>query len=349
MQNGNQKIREDPVSRYRAELMGASILMIMLCHSTFYIPHIFLANTYGLLKHMAQSGVDMFLFLSGMGCWHSLTKRPGIAAFWKRRLKRLLPLYCLIVPVRIAVDVLADGYTLPGAVYRYSLVSFFLDGELVTWFIAGLLVLYLLFPFIYYLLNKQEKLFWTLLVLYTAAMCAVSWYSSRDVLWWGLRRWEIFYMRIPAFLAGAWYAARLNRDRSDSFFPRLGLCAVSFVYLFVLCLCNERYNTANMWFVFRLLFLPLALTLLSGLTQLFERSNGNRFMSYLGKLTLELYLLHEWILHISSKIVFAYVQQNLISSVLLNAFAAISAVLLADGIRLLIGRLRIKRKDNQER
>ena len=94
-----------------------------------------------------------------------------------------------------------------------------------------------------------------------------------------------------------------------------------------------------MWFVFRLLFLPLALTILFGLTHLFERGEGNRFLSYLGKFTLELYLLHEWILHISGRILYAHVEQNLISSLLLNVSAAVAAVLLAGGIHLLTKRL----------
>lgn len=59
------------LSRFRTELMGISAMLILLCHSTAYI-----AMPIGVMYALsvANIGVDLFLFLSGVGMWYSLSK-----------------------------------------------------------------------------------------------------------------------------------------------------------------------------------------------------------------------------------------------------------------------------------
>lgn len=62
------------ISRYRTQLMGMASLMIIACHapaSGVLMPPV-LANvlSYG------NFGVDIFLLLSGLGLYYSLSKRP---------------------------------------------------------------------------------------------------------------------------------------------------------------------------------------------------------------------------------------------------------------------------------
>ncbi|MDO5137595.1 MAG: DUF6020 family protein, partial [Oscillospiraceae bacterium] len=128
----------DPISRHRAEIMGLAMIMIMFCHSNVMIQNPFWEDTYKILKTIAQVGVDIFLFLSGIGCYYSYKRCCKIFRFYKRRAVRIFPTYLLIVTVRIVLDVALDGYTYTGAIQRNSLISFFASGELVTWFIPAL-------------------------------------------------------------------------------------------------------------------------------------------------------------------------------------------------------------------
>lgn len=59
------------LSRYRTELMGLSALLILICHSTAYID---MPSIVVYALSVANIGVDLFLFLSGMGMWYSLQK-----------------------------------------------------------------------------------------------------------------------------------------------------------------------------------------------------------------------------------------------------------------------------------
>lgn len=91
------------VSRFRAEHMGMAMLFVILFHVG--LPR--WSDFYG-LRRMGNLGVDMFLFLSGVGLWFSWMKNPkneeyGARMFFKdwlqfywRRLKRIYPVWLVI-------------------------------------------------------------------------------------------------------------------------------------------------------------------------------------------------------------------------------------------------------------
>lgn len=59
------------ISKYRTELMGMSAILILVCHSVAYIE---MPRILQYVLSFGNIGVDLFLFLSGMGMWFSLTK-----------------------------------------------------------------------------------------------------------------------------------------------------------------------------------------------------------------------------------------------------------------------------------
>lgn len=72
------------LSRYRGELMGAAIIFIVLFHAPLARADAFFG-----LRRCGNIGVDMFLFLSGIGLWYSWVKTPSFKQFYKRRLLRI--------------------------------------------------------------------------------------------------------------------------------------------------------------------------------------------------------------------------------------------------------------------
>ena len=63
------------ISRYRGELMGLAMVLIILFHVSLPRHDSF----YGLVR-MGNIGVDIFLFLSGIGLWFSwegMSNKPG--------------------------------------------------------------------------------------------------------------------------------------------------------------------------------------------------------------------------------------------------------------------------------
>ena len=59
------------ISEYRTELMGFSAILILICHSVAYIE---MPRILHYVLSLGNIGVDLFLFLSGMGMWFSITK-----------------------------------------------------------------------------------------------------------------------------------------------------------------------------------------------------------------------------------------------------------------------------------
>ena len=57
------------LSKYRGELMGLAILFVVMSH--VWMPP---ANFFFPLRRLGNVGVDMFLFVSGMGLWFSWTR-----------------------------------------------------------------------------------------------------------------------------------------------------------------------------------------------------------------------------------------------------------------------------------
>lgn len=63
------------LSRYRTELMGLSAVLILVCHVYAYVE---LPGVMRYMLSLCNIGVDLFLFLSGMGIGIvSLTKMGG--------------------------------------------------------------------------------------------------------------------------------------------------------------------------------------------------------------------------------------------------------------------------------
>lgn len=78
------------VSRYRTELMGEAMLLVLVYHVFCWV-----YNPVGSFN-IGYVGVDVFLFLSGLGLAESYA-RHSLSAFYCNRFVRLYPVYALAV------------------------------------------------------------------------------------------------------------------------------------------------------------------------------------------------------------------------------------------------------------
>lgn len=75
------------IGKHRTELMGFAMIVIMFFHMNFSVP-----SQFGILSFIKQTGyggVDIFLFLSGYGIYHSLKKNSSLLGYYKRRAVRI--------------------------------------------------------------------------------------------------------------------------------------------------------------------------------------------------------------------------------------------------------------------
>lgn len=85
------------LSKYRTKLMGIAIIWIMLYHGNeigMILPEPLEIINFVLEK--GRGGVEIFLFLSGLGLYYSYSKNPDMKRFYRRRIVRVIFPYLLI-------------------------------------------------------------------------------------------------------------------------------------------------------------------------------------------------------------------------------------------------------------
>lgn len=154
--------------------------------------------------------MDIFLFLSGVSLYYSLKKikmiyKKDILDFYQRRGVRVLSVYFLFcVPWFIFRDILKD-HNLPTFLRQVS----FMDKHINSfWFIGVILICYLIYPFLYSVLQKGRKqtvLLFT--VLYMASIMTLCCFVPNSYEYNG-----ILTSRIPIFILGSIYAEKVYND-----------------------------------------------------------------------------------------------------------------------------------------
>lgn len=104
---------------------------------------------------VSSIGVEVFVFLSGMGLYYSYSKNSEIIAFLSRRFKRILLPYIVVgLTYWYVLDVCVLKLDFLAVVEDFFFVSFINEGVRNNWFVLFILVMYLLFPLIYRLMYK---------------------------------------------------------------------------------------------------------------------------------------------------------------------------------------------------
>ena len=289
------------ISKARPQLLGLAALWIVLFHSwqldLFKIPILSQTHLLGLfnrLKETGNCGVDLFLFLSGLGLvysWDRLQKsssRP-LPDFYRRRLRRILPpvlLVSLIFYGLTGTENLADWM---GKIFLYGHFSAVLDGGC-YWYFALLILLYLAFP----LIRKTMERLGTpgLIGWLLCAVCGtllLRFFGSPEYF----EKTEILWTRIPVFLLGIWIGQLCLRDASvPSWVPAACLPLGAAVWF-----AASSIPGGSAMFLRRWAYAPLTLLIVFSCAWLVSLRNGRGFLrralARIGSFSMEIYLIYE--------------------------------------------------------
>lgn len=284
-------------SANRQPVMGIAILLILFCHNSVWFFSDTLSGINQCARVVAQVGVDIFLFCSGYGLYFSFSRRDTLWSFYKKRIMRILPAYFVTLAVWSGFALCFGEDTLD-FLRRYFLLSFFTRGELTVWFVPGILLLYALFPLFFRLASSRNATLgfcvgWEVLSLWIA----VARFPEEPLFYAVKAVNEVLLVRFPIFLLGVFFAAGgEKRPIQAPVWTRLLMTALlTGLALFSI----DRIPGISWWWVNRLLFCPLTVCLLALFVPLLDRHRGSRIyraLSFLGSITLELYLIHERLL-----------------------------------------------------
>ena len=272
-------------SDYRTAIMGIAMLCIMLFHQYFtsVVP-------FNIFHNFGNWGVDVFVFLSGMGLVRSLEKNP-LSVYYKRRFKRIIPScimcgttkYIIFILLGSSVAILKDGLKMGW----WSLFSFDL------WFIPTILILYAISPLLYRMLRKWPA---TTIIIISISMLingltlrpiiGFDWLSPQGVLSHTIER-------LPVFAIGMFVSIRKDWVDNKIIYSTLFLFIAVGIRILVKSGLQLHANTAYSF-----------LTLAFGVPSLIIANNYflkivpnilKRGFIFMGEYSLELYLVHEFI------------------------------------------------------
>lgn len=277
------------ISRFRAEQMGAAMLFVILFHVALDRGDPF----YG-LRRCGNVGVDIFLFLSGVGLWFSWVKTPDVLRFYRRRLLRIVPTWIVVATAFYLPDYLGARR------FSHSIVDligditinwdFWLHDELTFWYVPAIMALYLVAPWYMRLIQSRPVYRWLPLLM---------------VIWCVMVQWvlpihaavghiEIFWSRVPIFFIGINFG-EMVRTRSQLSSDAVWLLLVTFLMTFGTCLYLEQVRHGHFpLFVERMLYIPFTVCTVLVMNRIFRRTPQwvNRLFRFVGALSLEAYLIH---------------------------------------------------------
>ena len=282
------------ISRYRGELMGTAMLFVILFHVGLPREDAFFG-----LRRMGNIGVDIFLFLSGMGLWFSWTKQPSFRHFYLRRFLRIIPAWLLIASLYYIPDYLNLEITghRGHSTNFIDLIGditinwdFWLHDELTFWYIPAIMFLYLVSPLYMSLIIKHPIYRW--LPVMMIMWCILVQYVTP--IHEAVGHLEIFWSRIPIFFIGINIAAAVKRKQTIES-SSIWMIGITFIITLASCIFLEQVKHGQFpLFLERMLYIPLTITAIILLNSIFSHTpkSINKALTLFGTLSLELYLIH---------------------------------------------------------
>ena len=268
------------ISKHRTALMGIAAIMILLCHSA---PRISMPPAIAYPLSFLNIGVDIFLFLSGMGIYYSLyyleqTGHGGVMYWYSKRYIRILIPYFFIVIPFCGISMLIEGSEWKEIIMYTSTLSFWTD-HTGFWYIALILPLYLVSPLLYRFFENKGiiKLLIVFIGCIIIALIPVKNSGLSSTIFVNI---QFAIVRVPSYLFGMVLAPRIINGGKISFAGLVFMCFAALISLFF---------TKHLVFTYALMVLPILILLVNILDKL-GGSKSYSICNFFGQISLESYL-----------------------------------------------------------
>ncbi len=289
------------LSKKRREIMGVAIIYVIIFHcygrlsADIGIP---------LLTPILQNGnigVEIFLFLSGIGLYFSMSKDESILPFYSRRITRVVvPWLIMSFPYWVLKSLIVDKDSIGGFLMHWSGLSFWVDGITTVWYVAFIILLYFAYPFIFRL-QKKNDYFVILTVAAVVVLNTILFFVNADYY----SKIEIALTRIPVFLLGSYMGSVLKKKNWNS--KKQAVSIVYIVLMLVLFFIGKYASSLSE--EMSVLFIrygeqSVAFLIIICSCLIFNKLTVKPIVSvftFMGGITLEAYLLHVFMLNVVSR------------------------------------------------
>lgn len=278
------------ISTYRSELMGLSILWIMMLHFTFTQ-----VTPLGFVAQYGFAGVDIFMFVSGLGLFYSLDKNSDPLQFYKKRLLRIFPTYYII---GFFDNIIVEHDSFLTFLFRYTTIGYWTGHIYAGWFIPSIIFLYLVAPLIKYVIDKKWFVLTTIAIVLT--FVSAYYFADKEHI---LDRSHFFLLyRIPAFVFGMVCAYWIKNGKPVRWYYYVMLIGVPF-FIWFFPQHHQVYNFKYFSLAFLMPLFVLCFTMLSKYTSFIKHKHDELCMMHyascmmhdalkkMGQASLEIYLI----------------------------------------------------------
>lgn len=180
-----KSMKLENLSKFRTELMGFAMLLVVWHHLPISIDN----ALYSIFKDNAGFGVDIFVLLSGMGLYYSASKYFNIRDYFKKRVIRIFPIYAFVI---LCVLLLKGTFDFQRYVLLTTTIGYWTQGICFDWFIPNLILMYILFPLFYKIIEK--KMLYGILI--TILVWGVIFCLPDGATFQALYRFPIFFLGV---------------------------------------------------------------------------------------------------------------------------------------------------------
>ncbi|HAN59036.1 MAG TPA: hypothetical protein DCQ45_08635 [Erysipelotrichaceae bacterium] len=291
------KLNYHILSKYRTPLMGIAMISIICMHYfedlTLYFSQGTIAYTIGrsVLDVVSTFGVEIFLFLSGIGLFYSWHKKHELIPFYKKRFSRVLIPYLAIGSIFFIIYYINRGFD-PFKFFKgLFFITFFERGFRTFWYILCIMLCYLLFPFINHFINDSHHELRSLIrliaatILFNTAIAIINPALFDNI--------EILLTRLPIFMIGVYFGKLVYEEKTISHKAILFYC-LCFIGAITLRVFKTNIGLP-FWGVYqRYIAALLALPTMLMFSAVLEYISNNmmQILNFFGKHSLEIFLFH---------------------------------------------------------
>lgn len=257
--------------------MGVAMIWVVLYHYQ-------LKGPISLITGHGFTGVDIFMFVSGLGLFMSMYRNNQTSLFYKKRFIRIFPLYLCL---GLLYELLKGDFSLKSYIWSYSTLAFWTNGNNndFGWFIPGIIAIYIVFPFLFRTLFHKgiDK---TVLIVLISLLTFFIFYNS--IFNSNLISDDHFLLlyRVPVFMLGTLVGYLIAYGKKGSFFLYLSALSLLFVIIHLFSGGNLR-----LWYMASTFLVPLLIIVFCWLFN-HTKSWLYTWLGGVGNASLEIFMIH---------------------------------------------------------
>lgn len=330
--SGKSKLSWKILSEYRTQLFGLAIISVIVFH---YFEHIVMYYPAGRLQTLARLynyllgsiGVEIFLFLSGMGLYFSMSHNSNIGQFYRKRFQRVLIPYLIWGFIYwLWTDIIIAHKTAKVFLLDYSTISLWTQGRKAMWYVNFILVAYLVFPVLFQFLRKERRHRGIL----TAALVFIMFgliVAMRAMIPDIYKNIEIELNRIPIFIIGVYYGKAIAEGK------KLSIIDISIITFGILLKIGYALGkTGILPYIAKIpartpqcLYSLTIMFILVLIGKIFSKTKLNAVLTFCGTHSFELYITHVALRGIMNSYGFVtYKVQNYLACIIVSVLCSIA-------------------------